>query len=292
MSRFLTPFSGSSSATTFIRDFNSYCIIEKITEDKRKIASFSLYLKGPARGWFDDLDWDNDVELKKWATIEERFIDQYINSNSNFYTETQLFESLKLHDSQKVDDFYSLLQEKARTLEKTDKELMMKFIYGLPDKLAYFVRASNPHTSQEALTQAKNIEAFGYSTHTTPSHTASATVAVLRQQIKNQQDTIKDMQINIPHVSAATPRCSPGDGNQRRLIPQASNDNKQQRLAPTRRSTGLHCYKCLAEGHLQRQCNKIPEGRSRPDLQCQICNQFGHGAKFCTRFPQQRPLFR
>ena len=290
MARFLTPFSGASSATTFIRDFNSYCIIEKITEDKRKIASFSLYLKGPARGWFDDLDWTNDIELKKWSTVEERFIDQYINSNSNFYTETQLFESLKLHTSQRVDDFYAILQEKARTLEKTDKELMMKFIFGLPEKLAYFVRASNPLTSQEALTQARNGEAFGYSDHTTPSH-SSASVDVLQQKIRSLEDTIKNMQVGIPHVAAAAPRYSPGDDDGvRRLTPHRVSNDAKQRAAPTRR--GIQCHKCTAEGHLQRQCNKLPQVRPRPDIQCQLCGQMGHGAKFCARLQQQQPFFR
>ena len=72
-------FSGTTSASQFINDFNAYTIVEKITDDKRKIACFTLYLKGSARSWFDDLPWDTDENLKKWDTVEELFKERYQN---------------------------------------------------------------------------------------------------------------------------------------------------------------------------------------------------------------------
>lgn len=47
-------------------------------------------------------------------------------------------------------------------MTKSDYEIMNKFIKGLPEKLAFFVRAGNRKGSADALSTAKMGEAYGY----------------------------------------------------------------------------------------------------------------------------------
>ena len=52
--------------------------------------------------------------------------------------------------------------EKSQILNKPDQEAMLKFINGLPEKLAFYVRSSKPEDIAEAISLAKAGEAYTY----------------------------------------------------------------------------------------------------------------------------------
>ena len=56
----------------------------------------------------------------------------------------------------------SQILEKGTILQKPDHEILARFIAGLPDKMAFFVRAGQPSDLSSALTSAKMAETCGY----------------------------------------------------------------------------------------------------------------------------------
>ena len=75
---------------------------------------------------------------------------------------TEHFMNLRLLPHQQIEDYYSKIIDMGRRIHKTAQNILLKFIEGLPPKLAFFVRAGNPEDIQGALTTSKLGEAYGY----------------------------------------------------------------------------------------------------------------------------------
>ena len=164
----LRKFSGypSEDPDQFILDFEAYCTFARIVNaDSRKVAAFQLHLQGPAQTWFCCLDED---ERGDWDSVKTSFQEKYCIENNPpvLLVETEQFNSLRLLPSQQIEDYFSKILEKGKKINKSDQEILLKFIQGLPAQLAFFVRAGNPTDVHTALTSAKMGEAFGYRTTT------------------------------------------------------------------------------------------------------------------------------
>ena len=307
-SHFLQPFNGSSGlARKFLEDFKAYATFQNLTNEKRKIACFKLNLTGTAKLWFESL---GDFENLRWNAIENSFIERFLRPNdknqSDFFLEEQIFDSLKLAPNQKVEDFFTILNEKAIHLQKQDRDIMTKFINGLPTQLAFFVRASNPQTSEEALASARSGDAFGYRREPTPHvqrvssqcsscHQIYATNcvdhefdsftanAVRNQHISNngthhnlEEDRPPHRQNPIPHD-----RQTPQHQYSTQQRPQGNQRQQHQRGRPQHREK--FCVSCQCNGHDRFSCNLVPHARPKSHIQCQLCYQFSHGARFCIQ---------
>jgi hypothetical protein len=161
-----------------------------------------------------------------------------------------LTNSLWVHNSQPIEEFHSLVSEKGHQLGKPERDIISKFIQGLPDQLAFFVRASRTTSYRDALHSAKIGEAHGYRTV----HYSSFAYA------KN------DLVTNALHVPAA-PSSNNGQSKPRPRTPRGS------------------CYKCLGRGHFQNTCNWNGFDKADGEIQCQLCDQNGHNAKCCIKNP-------
>ncbi|CAC5409867.1 unnamed protein product [Mytilus coruscus] len=99
-------------------------------------------------------------------TIKDGFNAKYVKfnrKNLSVVIENRLFNNLKLNSGQEVEDFYCQLVEKSGiAFYKPEHEVMSKFVDGLPDKLAFYVRVSKPNDASDALTLAKTGEAYKY----------------------------------------------------------------------------------------------------------------------------------
>ncbi|CAG2242616.1 unnamed protein product [Mytilus edulis] len=119
--------------------------------------------------------------------------------NPSVVIENQLFNSLKLNPGQEIEDFYCQLVEKADLLSKPEHEVMSKFVDGLPDKLAFYVRASKPKDASDALTLAKTGEAYKYREceNTVAAarniSTSQSEISSLRSQMNQLTDLMNDM---------------------------------------------------------------------------------------------------
>ena len=77
-------------------------------------------------------------------------------------TKAELFQQITLAPSQPLKEYHSLLVKKGTRLGKSARDILLRFIAGLPQQLEFFVRdcGSMDHTS--ALTEALVGEAHGY----------------------------------------------------------------------------------------------------------------------------------
>ena len=62
---------------------------------------------------------------------------------------------------QSVEDFFCKIYEEGKLLNKSEREMLSKFISGLPEQMSCFIRVGLPQDMQTALTVAKMVEVCG-----------------------------------------------------------------------------------------------------------------------------------
>ncbi|MES9904352.1 MAG: hypothetical protein ABW168_16955 [Sedimenticola sp.] len=254
----------------FIDTFRSYCLLSGIDRDEpRKIAAFHLHMAGPALSWFNSL---LNQSKANWTALHHAFTSYYIpNDNSvdaGMLAESAAFDALYLQPRQHIEDFYSAVVDKGMKLKKPDRDIISKFVNGLPHQMAFFVRAGKAQTLRDALQAAKIAEAYGYRSHVSEmSHNINMVKPVANAMSTNLERNITDQ---LSQISKRLDNLEMGRGR----------PVSRQPRPPTSRSE-RECFSCGGAGHFERQCNWSGEGAKRPDLQCQICNQKGHGAQRC-----------
>jgi hypothetical protein len=136
------------------------------------------------------------------------------------------------------------LTEKGQLLTKPDHEVMAKFINGLPEKFAYYVRTNKPKDSSEALTIAKTGEAYKYRE---PQLTISAALASnpsemdnIKTQMTQLTELVKYMYTNL-RVNSQSKRAS--DAKQ----------PFQNTAAYSTQHRSYTCFKCNGTGHVKRK---------------------------------------
>ena len=273
----LTKYGGYSheDSKKFIREFNSYCTFNTISDDARRIAAFHLHLEGPALVWYNTL---SDFQKSSWTTLLRYFEREFSDVNATMAAESAIFDSLTLGPAQPLESFYSVILEKGNRLHKPDRDLISKFINGLPPQLAFFVRAGKGGTLRDALTSAKLGEAYGY--RTAPSVSAMTTSTNVLQSDRSVHHQLEEISNRLAKLETRDPR-RPTE------IPCATN-SRPPSFQPQQRQFNKRtiCHKCSGDGHVQKLCNWNGKGSSRPDIKCQLCFQSGHGVKFCSRFQQ------
>lgn len=278
------------NASQFLAEFESYAILHNIQpeEHPRQIAAFHLHLSGPALTWFNKLSSD---DKKSWPEFVQLFKSKYIEVDFHSPTvllESEVFETLKLSKGQSIDDYYSQLLEKATILRKHDHEILVKFIKGLPEQLAFFVRAGNHGDSASALTAAKMGEAYGYRTDDTLLVAAAKPVAKHKTFIGDNEpkSPVVELQGQINLLTQTVAQLANDLKQQKETT--ANNDRRFSRPRNrepqgTASDRGL-CRKCRAPGHFARACNWNEHGNIDCSVQCRICGQTGHNAPQCTKF--------
>lgn len=295
-------FSGYSqeNASKFLSEFESYALLHDLRDmDRRKIAAFHLHLKGPALTWFNSL---SQTARNSWATISILFREKYINCNHNSsiaMMEGQIFNAMRLMPGDKLEDFHSKLVEKGLLLNKPEHEILSKFIDGLPEKMAFFVRAGQPTDLAHALTAAKMAETCNYRSDTqditklSPASTTTATISTpaptltsappcdvdpkidrvdqLAEQVSKLTSLMSQMQTRQNYQNLNRNR--PNDQRNSSSFARSNNSNTSSASART-------CYNCNAPGHLQAECNWNGTGQPN-NAKCQLCHQMGHAAFRC-----------
>ena len=267
----------SEDPDQFLLDFEAYCTFSRIVNDDcRKVAAFQLHLQGPAQTWFCCLDAE---ERCSWESVKTSFQDKYCIENNPpvLLVETEQFSSLHLSQSQQIEDYFSKILEKGKKISKSDQEILLKFIQGLPAQLAFFVRAGNPADVHAALTSAKMGEAFGY--RVTPGMTGDvATVAAASREdssdwITKLEQTVNKLGDTIERLLVSPGRAQSNSTNTGRINNGLGSSVYNQRV----------CFNCSAMGHLKRRCN-LASGQGDPNSTCQLCSQRGHRATQCKLF--------
>lgn len=256
----------------FLKEFESYSKLNDFDDDdddSRKLAAFHLLLKGPALTWFLALGVD---ENSTWDNISNEFYRKYVRldwQHPSVLVESENFHSLVLKPNQQIEDFYSNVYEKGQLLGKPEHEVMTQFIKGLPDKLAFYVRASKPNDTSEALTIAKTGEAYNYRHH----DPSLASV----QNLRVHPNELSEIKQQMSHLTETVSKLAMLQGTQ----PKYSFQSEQPRKSGA-------CFKCNSPGHAKRNCNWNSQGIPNPQTSCQLCSQKGHDALRCKTLPQQK----
>ena len=273
----------------FLKEFESFSTLHELDEDDeaRKLAAFHLHLQGPALAWYNSLNPETD-----WDTVSNLFTEKYVNigwQHPSVIVESETFQNMTLGSHQDIEDFYCQILEKGKILSKPDEEIMFKFINGLLEKLAFYVRSSQPADIAEALSLAKAGEAYKYRVH--GEHNVAAARAA--------NDDISDLKKQMGELTNLVQKLSYGQSkqhapnyNQPRQY--APNYNQSRQYAPTYNQYGtkpqvlspssIVCHNCNSQGHIKRVCNWNGQGNVSNVLQCQLCTQKGHTALQCSKF--------
>lgn len=87
----------------------------------------------------------HDIDKRSFFTVKEKFLQEFNGQDSPALVAKEgSFQNLKHKKSpgQRVEDFCTSFAQKDALLHKLDEGIFHKFVSGLPDKLAFFVRAS------------------------------------------------------------------------------------------------------------------------------------------------------
>ena len=266
----LPRFSGLSSSINprkFMEDFEDYCTLFKIKQVEQILALFSLHLDHEAQWWYHDLPPD---QKDTWEHCKEAFTDRYIEKNTlnspDFLHTTNIFDTMQLSSHQDLTTYYYTLKDKATTLQKSDTDLLNRFIDGLPQDLAFFVRCGNPATPEAALTAARNGEAHGYR-GTVSSPTKSVNTI---KHSPNTQDTVAELSNQVKQLTEQVTRLSTRHQNTR---PQHNPYRGPQYRPPHQQ-----------QGPRGRNFFEGPRYRGPPpnhQVKCQLCLSWGHSARVC-----------
>ena len=290
----ITKFGGlpAENAEQFLQDFESYAILNKLKDcDARKIAAFHLHLTGPCLIWYQNL---SEIEKGSWETLKSLFNTKYVNldieHNPALFAESELFSKIQLAPTQAIDAYHSVLLQKGKRLQKPDRDILIKFIEGLPAQLAFFVRAGCPANLSDALQASKMGEAYGYRVQTMSPLLASnhAELPTVPYETSVNQLATQVSQLTQAVDKLTTQKTSQYNNGQRgrgrgRGGQQTRGRGGQQAAQPGQ----VTCYQCQGLNHYRNECNQVQDAPSKPDTQCQLCEQYGHDAPYCRQLQQQ-----
>ena len=81
-----------------------------------------------------------------WEHLHAAFKDRYVAINEHnqpaLIAKGELFNNLGLSPGQALEEYHSIVIEKGVQSQKPERQQLLKFIEGLPEQLAFFVRAS------------------------------------------------------------------------------------------------------------------------------------------------------
>lgn len=245
------------NGSKFLREFESFCKLHELDHDHRKkLASFHLHLEGPALAWYNGLSPD-----LTWTTIKRLFKEKYVTigwEHPSVVVESETFHNMSLAPSQEIEDYFCQVQEKGELLSKPNHEIMFRFINGLPDKLAFYVRTCQPKNLSEALSFSKQGEAYKYRMHEQCAATGKVSNAPRSDEIAELKSQISNLTTMMQSMSTNKVRQSGFEGNR--------------------------CYNCSSTDHMKKQCNWNGNGQVSHEMTCQLCFQSGHGAIQCVKF--------
>ena len=190
---------------------------------------------------------------------------------------------MKLSKGQLIEDFYGQIAEKAQILKKKDHDVLSQFIKGLPEKLAFFVRAGTHKDSASALAATKMGEAYGYRQE---DEITVAAAKHLNTKADSSVSKVDQLQNQISELTKAVSELKTQRAPGPRQRTYRNNFNGQQSNFQGQRNVNRSpalCFNCQAPRHRKAECNWNGTGEINSKIQCQLCNQFGHAALQCLQ---------
>ena len=293
---YLLPFKGIGRGTRFLGDFLHLCNIKGYNdEDDRRVDFMALNMAGPAKVWFEALPAN---QKDTWPHLQAAFTRDYMGPLDPATTVMQndMFSKMKLGHKQKLEEYQSDILVCGIDLEKDDAEMAARFVNGLPEKLAFFVRARAPGTLAAALSAAKIGETHGYREHPEtemPSQQhqgCKQSCASIQQGNGSDMPGSSDIKALINGIQTLTQVLTGPQVNQLHAAAPATVHPLQSQAPPSAPST----YAPTRMYHQERPYNDMSSNqgrnydRERPYAQerfsttCDRCQARGHKTNFCN----------
>ncbi|CAC5395827.1 unnamed protein product [Mytilus coruscus] len=210
---------------------------------------------------------------------------------------SEIFETLKLSKGQSMDDFYAQLLEKATILYKSDHAVLIKFIKGFSDQLAFFVRAGYHSDSANCLTAAKMGEAYGYRKDDAPlvaaaTKSADNTPVAVKALNNFKTDVVSELHGQINSLSQSMSKLATGFSQQLDCTRNVKGNDHfpcpRNRCRQVSQSDRGLCRKCQAPGHFARPSNWNERGNIDSYFTCHICGQTDRKSPQCVNYSGNR----
>lgn len=110
----------------------------------RRCVALHLHLTGPALSWYQRLD---DHVKYNWQALRNAFLQRYNDMERTYSTDIEKFHSLTLKPAQHIEDFYSIVLNLGTRLQLGVRDIMYRFIAGLPERLSFLSVQVDPLTT-------------------------------------------------------------------------------------------------------------------------------------------------
>ena len=159
-------------------------------------------------------------------------------------------------------------------LKSRTTRLCLNLSKGLPDQLAFYVRACNPTNPDQAVQFAKAGEAYKYRSQELPIAAAKANA---KNKMGDDSSELSEIKQQLADLSSVVSKIN---------IKTQADTNRATRPQPTKNRTPrepVRCYECGELNHFKSDCPKL-----NTPVRCQLCDQLNHTALQCRLYTQNR----
>jgi len=147
----------TDNAFTFIDKFLSYCVLNNIQDDVKKIRTFSLFLSGAAFDWFQLLGSDSK---QSWQAVEKEFRSRYASKDD--FALTTAFHARHQLQNESVQTFIDEIMSMGLRLGKKDLDCMSQILQGLKPSHRRFCLSRGYDSLRSLIEAARLSETLGY----------------------------------------------------------------------------------------------------------------------------------
>ena len=276
----LPEFTSGTDAKRFLRQFENFCTVSKITNEHKTIY-FEAALKGSAKDWLYSL---SDETSSVWAQVHQAFLDQYDMSSSQRVEKLEEFFTSRQQPGENASDYIVRMMNLSGS-EVSEETAVHTIVKGLNSDLRTFILAKEPKTVKDLNQHVKKVQG-------TAGNSETQKVSVLQQQVESMQQQMEEnfarltAKLEVATIATTKPLRSrspyPSEGpeghrqrslsNQgNRSLPENQRNRKQGQSVSWQRS----CRYCREYHSFDHKCPKFQ------DKQCYRCGDFGHIQSQC-----------
>ena len=154
----LPQFSGLD-AGTWLNKVKAAAVVNSWGE-KEILTYIPLLLSDSHAPWYFSL---SETTKKNWKILQAAFTSRFVTKQGFRHVYLEQFNSRKLMPGESIDEYVHSLRKLAKSLDKTDADILESFVVGWPDNIRLHVIQKDPESVEAAVQQARLLLAFNTS---------------------------------------------------------------------------------------------------------------------------------